>query len=79
MSVRGVNIQDIAEIFDGSTQEFAHALKLFKPIIATMVEDAGGKHLEIPKGAIHLIRVTPTKMVYHHNKQGIKNAHWSAA
>ncbi len=44
-----------------------------------MVEDAGGKPLEIPKGAIHLIRVTPTKMVYHHNKKGIKNAHWSAA
>jgi len=79
LSVRGVNISGIAEIFDDSTQEFAHALELFKPIIATMVEDAGGKPLEIPKGAIHLIRVTPAKMVYHHNRKGIKNAHWSAA
>lgn len=78
MSVRGVNIQGIAEIFDDTTEEFAHALELFKPIIATMVEDAGGKPLEIPKGAIHLIRVTPVKMVYHHNSKGIKNAHWSA-
>ena len=78
-SVRGVNIQGIAEIFDDTTKEFAHALELFKPIIATMVEDAGGKPLEIPKGGIHLIRVTPTKMVYHHNKKGIKNAHWKAA
>ena len=78
LSVRGVNIWGIAEIFDDTTKEFAHALELFQPIIATMVEDAGGTPLEIPKGAIHLIRVTPTKMVYHHNRKGIKNAHWSA-
>ncbi|MBM4311610.1 MAG: pyridoxamine 5'-phosphate oxidase family protein [Deltaproteobacteria bacterium] len=79
LSVRGVNIQGIAEIFDDTTKEFAHALELFKPIIASMVEDTGGKPLKIPKGAIHLIRVKPTKMVYRHNKKGIKNAHWSAA
>jgi len=79
LSVRGINIQGIAEIFDDTTQEFAHALELFKPIIATMLGDAGGKPLEIPKGAIHLIRVTPATMVYHHNKKGIKNAHWKAA
>jgi nitroimidazol reductase NimA-like FMN-containing flavoprotein (pyridoxamine 5'-phosphate oxidase superfamily) len=79
LSVWGVNISGIAEIFDDSTKEFAYALELFKPIIATMVEDAGGKPLEIPKGAITLIRVTPKKMVYHHNRKGIKNAHWSAA
>jgi nitroimidazol reductase NimA-like FMN-containing flavoprotein (pyridoxamine 5'-phosphate oxidase superfamily) len=79
MSVRGVNIQGIADIFDDTTQEYAHALELFKPIIASMAEDTGGKPLEIPKGALHLIRVTPTKIVYRHNKKGIKNAHWNAA
>ncbi len=79
LSVRGVNIGGIAEIFDDTTKEFAHALELFKPIIATMVDDVDGKPFEIPKGAIHLIRVTPTTMVYHHNRNGIKNAHWSAA
>jgi hypothetical protein len=70
LSVRGVN--------DDTTKEFAHALELFKPIIESMVDGMGGKPIEIPKGAIHLIRVTPTKMVYHHNRKGIKNAHWSA-
>jgi len=78
LSVRGVNIWGIAEIFNDTTKEFAHALELFKPIIASMVDDVGGKPIEIPKGAIHLIRVTPTKMVYHHNRKGIKNAHWNA-
>ncbi len=78
LSVRGVNIWGIAEIFDDTTKEFAHALELFKPIIESMVDGMGGKPIEIPKGAIHLIRVTPTKMVYHHNRKGIKNAHWSA-
>jgi len=78
LSVRGVNIWGTAEIFDDTTKEFAHVLKLFKPIIESMIEGMGDKPLEIPKGAIHLIRVTPTKMVYHHNRKGIKNAHWSA-
>ncbi len=53
MSVRGVNISGIAEIFDDTTQEFAYALELFKPIIESMVEGMDGKPLEIPKGAIH--------------------------
>ena len=78
LSVRGVNIWGVAKIFDDTTKEFASALELFKPIIESMVEDIDGKPLEIPKGAIHLIRVTPTKMVYHHNRKGIKNSHWSA-
>ena len=38
----------------------------------------GGEPLEIPKGIVRVIRVTPVKMVYHHNSHGIKNAHWVA-
>jgi hypothetical protein len=79
LSVRGLNLWGTTEVFDDTAKEFAHALELFKPIIESMVEGMEGKPLEIPKGAIHLIRVTPTKMVYHHNRKGIKNAHWSAA
>ena len=79
LSVRGINILGIAEIFDDTTKEFAYALELFKPIIESMVDGMGDKPLEIPKGVITLIRVTPKKMVYHHNRKGIKNIHWSAA
>ena len=78
LSVRGVNIWGTAEIFDDTTKEFEHALKLFKPIIESMLDGMGDKPIEIPKGAIHLIRITPTKIVYHHNRKGIKNSHWSA-
>jgi hypothetical protein len=34
--------------------------------------------VEPPKGLLRVIRVTPTKMVYHYNIRGIKNAHWQA-
>jgi nitroimidazol reductase NimA-like FMN-containing flavoprotein (pyridoxamine 5'-phosphate oxidase superfamily) len=78
LSVRGVNIWGTAEIFTGDTQEFAHALELFKPIIQSMTESMNGGPIEIPKGVLRLIRVTPSKMVYHHNSKGIKNAHWLA-
>ena len=78
LSVRGVNIWGIAEIFDDTTREFQHALALFKPIIQSMEKSMGGDPIEIPKGIVRVIRVTPTKMVYHHNSNGIKNAFWFA-
>ena len=76
-SVRGVNIWGTAEIFTGDTPEFAYGMKLFEPIIQSM-QKAVGTPIEIPKNIIRMIRVTPTKMVYHHNIKGIKNAHWEA-
>jgi nitroimidazol reductase NimA-like FMN-containing flavoprotein (pyridoxamine 5'-phosphate oxidase superfamily) len=78
LSVRGVNIWGIAEIFDDTTKEFKHALELFKPIIQSMEKSMGGEPIEIPEGILRAIRVTPTKMVYHHNSNGIKNAFWFA-
>jgi hypothetical protein len=41
-----------------------------------MEKSMGGEPIEIPKGVLRVIRVTPTKMVYHHNADGIKNAYW---
>jgi uncharacterized pyridoxamine 5'-phosphate oxidase family protein len=76
-SVRGVNIWGIAEVFTDDAPEFAYALKLFSPILKAMEQEMGSP-VQIPKGILHLIRVTPTKMVYNHNSKGIKNAHWVA-
>jgi hypothetical protein len=76
-SVRGVNIWGMADIFADDTPEFAHALTLFEPILKSMAGDRDDP-VEIPKGLLRVIRVTPTKMVYHHNIRGIKNAHWQA-
>ena len=78
LSVRGVNIWGKAEIFTDDTPEFAHALELFKPVIQSMEESMGGDPIEIPRGVLRLLRITPAKMVYHHNRKGIKNAHWLA-
>lgn len=76
-SVRGVNIWGIAEVFTADTQEFAHGMKLFSHIIKNMEKEIGTT-IEIPKEILRMIRVTPSKMVYHHNNKGIKNAHWEA-
>ena len=76
-SVRGVNIWGTAEVFTDDAPEFAYAIKLFSPIIKSMEKEMGGS-IEIPKGILRLIRVVPNKMVYHHNNEGIKNAHWVA-
>jgi len=76
LSVRGVNIWGIAEVFADDTKEFSHALELFGPIIQSMEKSMGGEPIEIPRGVLRVIRVTPTKMVYHHNANGIKNAYW---
>jgi nitroimidazol reductase NimA-like FMN-containing flavoprotein (pyridoxamine 5'-phosphate oxidase superfamily) len=78
LSVRGVNIWGTAEIFNDESKEFTHALELFKPIIQSMEKSMGGEPLKIPKGILRVIRVTPSKMVYHHNSNGIKNAYWTA-
>jgi len=78
LSVRGVNIWGTAEVFNDESKEYAHALELFKPIIQSMEKSMGGEPLKIPKGILRVIRVTPSKMVYHHNSNGIKNAYWTA-
>ena len=77
LSVRGVNIWGIAEVFTDDTPEFAYTIKLFDPIIKSMAK-AMDSPVEIPKGILRAIRVTPTKIVYHHNNNGIKNAYWAA-
>ncbi len=77
LSVRGINIWGIAEVFTDDTPEFAYTIKLFDPIIKSMAKAMDGP-VEIPKGIVRAIRVTPTKMVYHHNSNGIKNAYWVA-
>jgi hypothetical protein len=74
-SVRGVNIWGIAEVFTEDTPEFVHGMELFRPILKSM-EEAIGSPVEVPKGILRMIRITPNKMVYHHNIKGIKNAHW---
>lgn len=77
ITTRGVNIQGIAEVFTDDTPEFAHGLELFKPILKEM-EKSLGRPLTIPKGLLRMIRVTPTKIVYHHTSKGIKHATWEA-
>jgi len=76
-TTRGVNIWGIAEVFTEETPEFAHGMKLFSPILKDM-EAAIGTPIEMPKGLMRMIRVTPTRIVYNHNKNGIANAHWKA-
>ncbi len=57
--------------------EFAHGMKILQPILDGMAE-ALGSPIQIPKGILRLIRVTPTKIVYHHTMKGIKHAVWEA-
>jgi len=77
INTRGVNIWGIAEVFTEDTPEFVNGMKLFKPILEDM-EKKIGEPIKMPKGLLRMIRVTPTKMVYNHNKKGIANAHWKA-
>ena len=60
-SVRGVNIWGTAEVSTEETQEFAHGMKLFSHILNDMEKEIGTP-IEIPKGILRMIRVTPTKM-----------------
>ena len=77
MKTRGINIWGIAEVFDDETPEFVHGMKVISPILKDMKKAAGGS-IKIPKGILRLIRVTPTRMVYHHTSKGIKHAIWEA-
>ena len=77
LKTRGVNIWGIAEVFSDDTLEFAHGIKIFQPVLDDMAK-AIGSPIKIPKGVLRLIKVTPTKMVYHHTMKGIKHAVWEA-
>jgi nitroimidazol reductase NimA-like FMN-containing flavoprotein (pyridoxamine 5'-phosphate oxidase superfamily) len=77
LSCRGVNISGIADVFTEETAEFAHGVKLFSRLFNNLKEEMG-KPIEFPKGLMRMIRVTPLKMTYHHNRKGIKNAHWES-
>ena len=76
-SVRGVNIQGVADVFTDDDPEYAEGMKLFKPVFESIEEELGIK-IDFPKGMRRIIRVTPTRMVYYHNAKGISNAHWEA-
>ena len=76
-SVRGVNIGGTAEVFTEETPEFAHAMKLFKPLLEDFEKQIGGP-IKFPPGMMRIIRVTPTRMVYYHYNKGIANARWEA-
>ena len=41
-------------------------------------EQEVGFSIELPKGTVRMIRITATKIVYHHNNKGIANAHGEA-
>lgn len=75
LSVRGLNLWGIADVFTEESEEFAHGVKLFSRIFKNLQQESG-KTIEFPKNLMRLIRITPTKMVYSHNRRGIKNAHW---
>jgi len=74
-SVRGINLWGVAEVFAEDTPEFAHGMKLFSPTLRTQEKEVGFP-IELPKGTVRMIRVTPTKIVYNHNSKGIANEHW---
>jgi nitroimidazol reductase NimA-like FMN-containing flavoprotein (pyridoxamine 5'-phosphate oxidase superfamily) len=76
-AMRGVNIWGTAEVFTEETKEFAYGMKFFAPLMKDLEEETG-LHMEFPKGMLRIIRITPTKMVYHYNRKGIANAHWEA-
>jgi hypothetical protein len=77
MKTRGINIWGIAEVFTDDTPEFAYGLKVISSILKEMEQAAGGS-VEIPKGILRMIRITPTRMVYHHTAKGLKHVVWEA-
>lgn len=76
-SVRGVNIEGIAEVFTEGTEEFAHAMKLFRPLFEDF-EQQIGEPVKFPPGMMRIIRITPANMVYYHYNKGIANVQWEA-
>lgn len=77
MSVRGVNIWGVADVFTDDTPEFAKGLELFSPFLQD-IEKTIGEPVKMPKGKMRLIRVTPTKITYYHYNKGIAYAKWEA-
>jgi len=75
---RGVNIWGIGEVFTDDTPEFAHGMEIISDIVKEMKDAAGGS-IEIPKGLVKMIRVTPKKIAYHHTAKGIKHAVWEVS
>ncbi len=76
-SVRGLNIQGSAQVFTEDQPEFAHALKLFKPMLDDF-ESRTGAPVVFPPGMVRVIRITPLHMVYFHYMRGIAHACWDA-
>lgn len=76
-SVRGLNIQGTAEVFTEDQPAFAHALKLFKPMLDDF-EQRTGAPVVFPPGMVRVIRITPLHMVYFHYVRGIAHACWEA-
>lgn len=77
LSVRGINIWGVADVFTDDTPEFAKGMDLFSPIIKN-IEETIGEPVKMPKGKMRLIRVTPTRMTYYHYNKGIAYAKWEA-
>ncbi len=77
LKTRGINIWGIADVFTDDTPEFEYGMKIFEPVLKDMAE-ALGVPFQVPKGILRMIRVTPTKIVYHHTMKGIKHAVWEA-
>ena len=77
LKTRGVNIWGIAEVFSDDTPEFAYGIKIFQPVLDDMAK-AIGAPIKLPKGILRMIKVTPTKIIYHHTMKGIKHAVWEA-
>ena len=75
LKTRGVNISGIADVFSDGDPEFEDGLKFFTTIFEEMAKAIGieGK-IPIPRDILRLIRVTPTRIVYHHTMKGIKHA-----
>lgn len=79
LKTRGINIWGIADVFAGGDPEFEKGIKLFKTIFEEMAQAMGmASECPLPMHLLRLIRVTPTRMVYHHTMKGIKHALWKA-
>jgi uncharacterized protein YhbP (UPF0306 family) len=76
-SVRGVNIWGIADVFTEDAPEYAHAMKLFKPLFDDFEKQTGGP-VVFPPGMVRVIRITPTMITYYHYMKGIAAACWEA-
>lgn len=76
-SVRGVNIWGTADVFAEDAPEYAHAMKLFKPLFEDFEKQTGGP-VEFPPGMVRVIRITPARITYYHYMKGIAAACWEA-